>query len=118
MTELFELRQELVQEPNRGNLTCADVEESDGLARFLSWLAIIGARDYFAATRGAAALDAVNTAEAALAAFEEAVMRESSCPIRLAVVAAGVLQVDQHLLATVMRWAESRVRRLQRMTLA
>jgi hypothetical protein len=76
LERLPELRQELADEQARGNVTYAEVEESEAdLERFRAWLGKIAARDYFAAPGGQAARDAVEQAAAELAAFEEAALR-------------------------------------------
>ena len=76
LERLPELRQELADEQARGNVTHAEVEESEAdLERFRAWLGKIAARDYFAAPGGQAARDAVEQAAAELAAFEEAALR-------------------------------------------
>ena len=76
LERLPELRRELAEEQARGNVTYAEVEESEAdLERFRTWLAKIAARDYFAAPGGQAARDAVEQAAAELAAFEEAALR-------------------------------------------
>jgi hypothetical protein len=68
-------REELALERARGRATYAEVEESEAdLARFHSWLAKIGARDYFAAPNGPTARSAVQDAAADLAAFEQAAL--------------------------------------------
>lgn len=75
LDRLPELRRELADEQARGNVTYAEVEESEAdLERFRSWLAKIAARDYFNAPAGQAARDAVEQAAAELAAFEEAAL--------------------------------------------
>jgi hypothetical protein len=69
------LRRELADERARGNLTYAEVEESEAdLLRFRSWMTKIAARDYFGAPGGQDARDAVEEAAAELAAFEEAAL--------------------------------------------
>lgn len=76
LDRLPELRQELADEQARGNLTYAEVEESEAdLERFRTWLAKIAVRDYFVAPGGHAARNAVDQAAAELAAFEEAALR-------------------------------------------
>jgi Protein ChrB, N-terminal len=82
LDRLPELRRELADEQARGNATYAEVEESEAdLERFRTWMAKIVARDYFAASEGQAARDAVDQAAAALAAFEEAALHaEASEP--------------------------------------
>jgi hypothetical protein len=76
LDRLPELHRELAEEQARGNVTYAEVEESEAdLERFRTWLAKIAARDYFDAPNGQAARDAVEHAAAALAAFEEAALR-------------------------------------------
>jgi uncharacterized protein YdbL (DUF1318 family) len=68
-----ELLAELEAETARGRATYAEVEESEAdLERFGKWLAKIAARDYFAASGGPAARQAVDRCRAALAAFEDA----------------------------------------------
>jgi hypothetical protein len=68
-------REELALERARGRATYAEVEESEAdLGRFHSWLAKIGARDYFAAPNGPTARSAVQDAAADLAAFEQAAL--------------------------------------------
>jgi Protein ChrB, N-terminal len=75
LERLPELHQELADERARGNVSYAEVEESEAdLERFRTWLGKIAARDYFAAPRGQAARDAVEQAAAELAAFEEAAL--------------------------------------------
>lgn len=75
LERLPELRRELAAEQARGNVTYAEVEESEAdLERFRTWLAKIAARDYFTAPGGQAARDAVEQAAAELAAFEDAVL--------------------------------------------
>ena len=67
--------EELALERARGRATYAEVEESEAdLGRFHSWLAKIGARDYFAAPNGPTARSAVQDAAADLAAFEQAAL--------------------------------------------
>jgi hypothetical protein len=67
--------EELALERARGRATYAEVEESEAdLERFHSWLAKIGARDYFAASNGPTARAAVQAAAADLAAFEQAAL--------------------------------------------
>ena len=76
LERLPELRKELADEHARGNVTYAEVEESEAdLERFRTWLAKIAARDYFVAPGGQAARDAVEEAAAELAAFEDAALR-------------------------------------------
>jgi uncharacterized protein YdbL (DUF1318 family) len=68
-----QLLAELEAETARGRATYAEVEESEAdLDRFAKWLAKIAARDYFAASGGPAARQAVDQCRAALAAFEDA----------------------------------------------
>jgi uncharacterized protein YdbL (DUF1318 family) len=68
-----QLLAELQTETARGRATYAEVEESEAdLERFEKWLAKIAARDYFAASGGPAARQAVEHCRAALAAFEDA----------------------------------------------
>lgn len=82
LDRLPELRAELANERARGNVTYAEVEESEAdLGRFRSWLAKIAHRDYFAASSGQAARGAVDEAATELAAFEEAALHaEASEP--------------------------------------
>ncbi|WP_328615696.1 hypothetical protein OHS18_02125 [Amycolatopsis sp. NBC_00355] len=73
------LRRELADERARGNLTYAEVEESEAdLQRFRSWLDKIAARDHFAAPGGQDARNAVDEAAAALADFEEAALQSEA----------------------------------------
>ena len=75
LERLPELEHELAHERARGRTTYAEVEESEAdLERFRSWLAKIGARDYFAAPNGPTARSAVQDAAADLAAFEQAAL--------------------------------------------
>ena len=75
LERLPELRKELADEQARGNVTYAEVEESEAdLERFRTWLAKIAARDYFVAPGGQAAREAVSEAAAELAAFEDAAL--------------------------------------------
>jgi hypothetical protein len=68
-----QLLAELEKETARGRATYAEVEESEAdLERFDKWLAKIAARDYFAASGGLAARQAVEHCRSALAAFEDA----------------------------------------------
>jgi len=68
-----QLLAELEKETARGRATYAEVEESEAdLERFDKWLAKITARDYFAASGGPAARQAVEHCRAALVAFEDA----------------------------------------------
>src|SRR5215813_766345 len=68
-----QLLAELEQETARGRATYAEVEESEAdLERFDKWLAKIASRDYFTASGGPAARQAVQRCRAALAAFEDA----------------------------------------------
>ena len=68
-----QLLAELEKETARGRATYAEVEESEAdLERFDKWLAKIAARDYFAASGGPAARQAVEQCRTALAAFEDA----------------------------------------------
>ena len=70
-----ELLAELEKETARGRAIYAEVEESEAdLDRFEKWLAKIAARDYFAASGGPAARQAVDQCRAALAAFEDAAL--------------------------------------------
>ncbi|WP_028926336.1 Chromate resistance protein ChrB [Pseudonocardia acaciae] len=76
LDRLPSLRRELADERARGNLTYAEVEESEAdLDRFRAWLAKIAARDYFTAPAGASARDALEQAAADLAAFEQAALQ-------------------------------------------
>lgn len=75
LDRLPELHRELADERARGNVTYAEVEESEAdLERFRTWLGKIATRDYFGARGGQAARDAVEHAAADLAAFEEAAL--------------------------------------------
>jgi len=68
-----ELLAELEKETAHGRATYAEVEESEAdLDRFAKWLAKIAARDYFAASGGLAARQAVEQCRIALAVFEDA----------------------------------------------
>ncbi len=70
-----QLLAELEQETASGNVTYAEVEESEAdLERFDKWLAKIAARDYFGAPGGPPARDAVERCRTALAAFEDAAL--------------------------------------------
>ncbi|MFC8740420.1 Chromate resistance protein ChrB [Streptomyces sp. NPDC057144] len=70
-----QLLAELEKETASGNVTYAEVEESEAdLERFDKWLARISARDYFGAPGGTAARDAVERCRTALAAFEDAAL--------------------------------------------
>ncbi len=75
MERIPTLRQELADERGRGRATYAEVEESEAdLDRFQVWLTKIAARDYFAASGGAAARAAVDEAAADFAGFEQAAL--------------------------------------------
>jgi hypothetical protein len=66
---------ELDSETVRGNVTFAEVEESEAdLARFDAWLAKIASRDYFDAPLGSKARAELDQARAALRAFEAAAL--------------------------------------------
>lgn len=66
---------EIATETARGRATYAEVEESEAdLQRFRTWLAKIGARDYFTAAGRAAAEEAVDRCARALAEFEGAAL--------------------------------------------
>jgi hypothetical protein len=66
---------ELDTETARGNVTFAEVEESEAdLARFEAWLAKITARDYFDAPLGRQVRAELDRARAALASFEAAAL--------------------------------------------
>src|SRR5689334_25097707 len=68
-----QLLAELEEETARGRATYAEVEESEAdLERFDKWLAKITARDYFSASGGPAARQAVEHCRAALAALDDA----------------------------------------------
>jgi hypothetical protein len=97
LERLPELRRELAEEQARGNVTHAEVEESEAdLERFRSWLSKIAARDYFAAPGGQAARDAVEQAAAELAEFEEAALHaEGPEPGRTPAGGARLRPVDQ-----------------------
>jgi Protein ChrB, N-terminal len=78
---LPEFLAELDKERARGRTTYAEVEECEAdLERYRSWLAKIGARDYFAAPGGTAARAAVAAAAAELAAFEQAALTAEAPP--------------------------------------
>src|SRR5262249_47999834 len=78
---LPEFLAELDKERARGRTTYAEVEECEAdLDRYRSWLAKIGARDYFAAPGGTAARAAVEAAAAELAAFEQAALTAEAAP--------------------------------------
>jgi hypothetical protein len=78
---LPEFLAELDKERARGRTTYAEVEECEAdLDRYRSWLAKIGARDYFAAPGGTAARAAVEAAAAELAAFEQAALTAEAPP--------------------------------------
>jgi hypothetical protein len=67
---------ELEMETGRGRVTYAEVEESEAdLERFEKWLGKIASRDYFHASQGPAAREAVERCRTALAAFEDAAFR-------------------------------------------
>jgi hypothetical protein len=66
---------EIASETARGRATYAEVEESEAdLERFERWLALIAARDYFAAPGGQAARDAVQACREAFTTFEAAAL--------------------------------------------
>jgi hypothetical protein len=66
---------ELDSETVRGNVTFAEVEESEAdLARFDAWLAKIASRDYFDAPLGSKVRAELDQARAALEAFEAAAL--------------------------------------------
>ncbi|WP_216639513.1 Chromate resistance protein ChrB [Brachybacterium sp. P6-10-X1] len=70
------LHEELATERDRGNITYAEVEESEAdLERFRSWLGKIDARDHFDAPLGRETREAVDKAAADLEAFEESALR-------------------------------------------
>lgn len=100
LDRLPEFLAELDKERARGRTTYAEVEECEAdLDRYRSWLAKIGARDYFAAPGGAAARAAVQAAAAELAAFEQAALTAEAPPEhRAPAAAAPVLReaVDGH----------------------
>ena len=91
---------ELDKERARARTTYAEVEECEAdLDRYRSWLAKIGARDYFAAPGGSAARAAVQAAAAELAAFEQAALTAEAPPEHQApATAAAALReaVDGH----------------------
>jgi hypothetical protein len=97
---LPEFLAELDKERARGRTTYAEVEECEAdLDRYRSWLAKIGARDYFAAPGGTAARAAVEAAAAELAAFEQAALTAEAPPERQAPAAAAPAlreAVDRH----------------------
>jgi hypothetical protein len=81
LERLPEFRAELVKELARGRATYAEVEECEAdLDRFRAWMSKIAARDYFDASGGAAARDAVEAAAAELAAFEQAALSAEAPP--------------------------------------
>jgi hypothetical protein len=85
LERLPELHRDLADEQARGNVTYAEVEESEAdLERFRTWLAKIAARDYFTALGGQAARDAVEQAAAELAAFEDAALQAEAPELGLA----------------------------------
>lgn len=85
LDRLPEFLAELDKERARGRATYAEVEECEAdLDRYRSWLAKIGARDYFAAPGGTAARAAVEAAAAELAAFEQAALTAEAPPERQA----------------------------------
>jgi hypothetical protein len=87
---LPEFLAELDKERARGRTTYAEVEECEAdLDRYRSWLAKIGARDYFAAPGGTAARAAVEAAAAELAAFEQAALTAVAPPEHQAPAAAA-----------------------------
>ena len=70
---------ELDSETARGNVTFAEVEESEAdLARFQAWLAKIGKRDYFDAPLGRQIRAELDRARQALDAFEAAALATDS----------------------------------------
>lgn len=72
LQRLPEIGRELAAERNRGNVTYAEVEESEAdLDRFRRWLAKITARDYFATPGRATAQAEIEKVAAELAAFEQ-----------------------------------------------
>jgi hypothetical protein len=90
LERLPEFLAELDKERARGRTTYAEVEECEAdLDRYRSWLAKIGARDYFAAPGGAAARAAVQAAAAELAAFEQAALTAEAPPEHQAPAAAA-----------------------------
>jgi len=96
---LPEFLAELDKERARGRTTYAEVEECEAdLDRYRSWLAKIGARDYFAAPGGTAARAAVAAAAAELAAFEQAALTAEAPPEHQVPAAAPALHeaVDGH----------------------
>lgn len=78
------LLDELATEYERGQVTYAEVEESEAdLERFRSWLRKIIRRDYFGAAKGEEARQAVERCAQVLAAFEEAAFAaEGGEPVR------------------------------------
>jgi hypothetical protein len=100
LDRLPEFLAELDKERARGRTTYAEVEECEAdLDRYRSWLAKIGARDYFAAPGGTAARAAVEAAAAELAAFEQAALTAEAPPERQAPAAAAPAlreAVDRH----------------------
>jgi hypothetical protein len=90
LERLPEFLAELDKERARGRTTYAEVEECEAdLDRYRSWLAKIGARDYFAAPGGTAARAAVEAAAAELAAFEQAALTAEAPPEHQAPAAAA-----------------------------
>jgi hypothetical protein len=72
---------EIAQETARGRATYAEVEESEAdLERFDKWLASISVRDYFHASGGQAARDAVQACRDAFSAFEAAALAAETGP--------------------------------------
>jgi hypothetical protein len=90
LDRLPEFLAELDKERARGRTTYAEVEECEAdLDRYRSWLAKIGARDYFAAPGGTAARAAVEAAASELAAFEQAALTAEAPPEHQAPAAAA-----------------------------
>lgn len=76
LSRIPELRQELSVERQRGNVTFAELEESEAdLERFRAWHAKIAARDYFIASAATAVQTAIDDAAADLAEFEHAALQ-------------------------------------------
>ena len=93
LDRLPEFLAELDKERARGRTTYAEVEECEAdLDRYRSWLAKIGARDYFAAPGGPTARAAVQAAAADLAAFEQAALTAEAPPEHQAPAAAPALR--------------------------
>lgn len=87
------LLEELAMERERGNITYAEVEESEAdLERFRSWIAKIKKRDYFTAPKGEEAHQAVAHCEQELASFEKTAFETENDKLKL-IQASGVQEV-------------------------